>query len=198
MGIIIIEDGKSRFEKKLKVDGFRLCIAFSKFLCSPVELLLSLQIPCWHLFHERKKIWQNTYFQSCIYLVLFLVVRQWVIMAWNLGGCSSTKSRGLQEGTSGWTQPIGCWRPVTLGIAVWEFWSSFSQRCLMVCVARALNVCLPPCGLFLSNIQHLCLLWNYDFSQVAGGKQVMTGSYLWFWSSDRETPLKCISDAGKR
>lgn len=186
----------------LKVDGFRLCIAFWKFLCSPIELLLSLQIPCWYIFHEKQENLtkyiplSSSIAQSHIYLLLFLIVSHWVITPWNLDGCSSAKSRCLQEGTPGWTQPIGCWRH-SLGVTAWGFQSSFPQKCLMVCVARALNVCLPPASLLFSSTQHLCLLLNYNSRQVAGARQLMTECYLWFLSSDRETPLMCISDAGK-
>lgn len=48
--------------------------------------------------------------QSHAYLVLFLIAIQGLIMPWNLDGCSSTKSRGLLEGSPGWAQPTGCWR----------------------------------------------------------------------------------------
>lgn len=187
----------------LKIDGFRLWIAFWKFLCSPVELLFSLQIPCWYLFHAKQENLTNyilpssSVAQSHIYLLLFLIASQWVITPWNLDGCSSAKSGDLQEGTPGWTQPVCCWRH-SLGITAWGFQSCSSQTYLMVCVARALNVCLPPSALFFSNTQHLCLLLTYNFSQVARAKQVVTECYSWFWSSDRETPLVCISGAEKR
>lgn len=60
----------------LKVDGFRLCMEFSKFLCSPVELLLSLQISCWYLSHEKQEnltkyiLLSSSIAQSHIYVVL--------------------------------------------------------------------------------------------------------------------------------
>lgn len=199
MRIIIIEEGVNIIN--LKVDAFKLCIAFSKFLCSPVRLLLSPQIPCWYIFHEKQDnltkyiLPSNNATQSHIYLVLFLTVSQWVIMPWNLVGCSSAKSRCLQEGTPGWTQPVGScdagghslkgFRVPFLRDTWWFVWPELWM-----------SGCLPVTCSWVA--QHLCLLLTYHFSQVAGAKQVMTECYLWFWSHGRETPLTCISDAGKR
>lgn len=157
----------------LKVDGFRLCAAFSKLLCSPEELLLSLQIPCWYLFIEKQLHLSRTASDS------ELVSNHALKLGWLLfSKIHGSTGRNPRANTACWLLKA---QPVTLGVTAWGFQSSFHQRCLLVCVARALNVCLPPCGLLLSEAQHhLCLLLRYNFSQVAGAKQVMTERYSWF------------------